>query len=84
MGRIDKIKASGKLIEGKLQSLAGYATDDLDLYLEGKAKEMQAGWMRTTADIKDAASNLAHGVKKTMDKTVDRATKAIDHVTKQI
>jgi len=55
----DKIKATAKDTEGKLQAAAGELTGDDQMKLEGEAKQMQAKAIDVAGGIKDAVSDAA-------------------------
>jgi uncharacterized protein YjbJ (UPF0337 family) len=60
----DKIQASAKDTEGKLQAAAGELTGDQKMKAEGELKQVQADAMKTSAEVKEAAG-------KTVDKIKD-------------
>ena len=58
----DKIRASAKDAEGKLQSTAGELTGDDRLKAEGEAKQLQAKVMGAAGDLKDKAQEAAGAI----------------------
>ncbi|MGM3307769.1 CsbD family protein [Anabaena sp. WFMT] len=56
----DKIKATAKNIEGKVQEAVGDLTGNPQNQAEGKAKQVEAAVQHTVENVKDA-------VKKTID-----------------
>ena len=58
----DKIKATAKDAEGKLQAAAGELTGDEKMKLKGEAKQVQAKMMDASENLKDAAANAADAV----------------------
>jgi uncharacterized protein YjbJ (UPF0337 family) len=59
----DKIKASAKDTEGKMQSAAGELTDNQKMKAEGELKQVQADGMKTAAEVKEAAAKTADKIK---------------------
>ncbi|AUC61089.1 hypothetical protein AA637_07930 [Cyanobacterium sp. HL-69] len=53
MGSKNKIKATAKNIEGKIQETYGNATGSAKNEAEGKAKQVEAKIKHTTEDVKD-------------------------------
>ncbi|MDG2991674.1 CsbD family protein [Candidatus Synechococcus calcipolaris G9] len=53
MGLDDKIKATAKNIEGKIQEAVGEITGDPEAKLEGKAKQTEAQIGHTIENVKD-------------------------------
>lgn len=53
MGLEDKVKATAKNIEGKVQEAAGNVSGDPADQAEGKLKQGEAGVRHTTEDVKD-------------------------------
>jgi len=49
----DRVKATAKNIEGKVQEAVGEVTGDLKDKVEGRAKQAEARARHTTEDIKD-------------------------------
>jgi uncharacterized protein YjbJ (UPF0337 family) len=60
MSTEDRIKATAKNVEGKVQEVVGDVTGDPRQQAEGKAKQVEAKVRHTTEDVKDE-------VKKTVD-----------------
>lgn len=56
----DKVKATAKNIEGKIQEAVGDLTGDPKTQAEGKAKQVEAAIQHTVENVKDQ-------VKKTID-----------------
>lgn len=53
MGLDDRIKATAKNIEGKVQEAAGEVTGDPRDRIEGQAKQQQAQSIHAAEDVKD-------------------------------
>ena len=49
----DKVKATAKNIEGKVQEAAGRITDNPELEAEGKLKQAEASVRQSIEDVKD-------------------------------
>ena len=58
----DKIRATAKDAEGKLQAAAGELTGDNQLKATGEAKQIQAKVIDTTSDLKDKVAKAADAV----------------------
>jgi uncharacterized protein YjbJ (UPF0337 family) len=54
----DKLKATAKNIEGKLEAAAGEITGDPEMQAKGKAKQMQAKTQQGIENLKDQAKKL--------------------------
>ncbi len=63
----DKIRASAKDVEGKLQAAAGELTDDDRLKAEGEAKQLQADLIDAAGTLKDKAQQAASAVSDALD-----------------
>jgi uncharacterized protein YjbJ (UPF0337 family) len=49
----DRVKATAKNLEGKVQETVGEVTGDPQQKIEGKAKQVEANIRHTTENIKD-------------------------------
>lgn len=58
----DKIKATAKDAEGRLQSAAGDITGDKQMKAEGEAKQVQAHLMDAAGNLKDKVQQAAASV----------------------
>ncbi len=58
----DKIKATAKDAEGRLQSAAGALTGDEQMKAEGEAKQVQAHLMDAAGNLKDKIQQAAASV----------------------
>lgn len=54
----DRIKATAKNIEGKIQEAVGDVTGDPKTQAEGQAKQAEAKVRHTVEDVKDAAKKI--------------------------
>ncbi|MBW4621465.1 MAG: CsbD family protein [Cyanosarcina radialis HA8281-LM2] len=54
----DRLKATGKNIEGKIQEAVGEVTGDTRSKAEGQAKQDEAAIRHEVENVKDAAKNL--------------------------
>lgn len=59
----DKIEASAKDTEGKLQAAAGELTGNQKMKAEGELKQVQAAAMKTTAEVKEATAKAVDKIK---------------------
>ena len=58
----DKIKATAKEAEGRLQAAAGDITGDDQMKAEGEAKQVQANLMDAAGSLKDKVQQAATSV----------------------
>jgi len=58
----DKIKATAKEAEGRLQAAAGDLTGDDQMKAEGEAKQVQANLMDAAGSLKDKVQDVAAAV----------------------
>lgn len=58
----DKIKATAKEAEGRLQAAAGDITGDDQMKAEGEAKQVQANLMDAAGSLKDKVQQAAASV----------------------
>jgi uncharacterized protein YjbJ (UPF0337 family) len=58
----DKIKATAKEAEGRLQSAAGAITGDEQMQAEGEAKKLQSHLMDAASNLKDKVQQAAASV----------------------
>ena len=63
----DKIKATAKDAEGRLQAAAGEITGDDRLKAEGEAKQVQAQLMDAAGTVKDKVQQVAASVGDAID-----------------
>lgn len=63
----DRIKATAKDAEGRLQAAAGAITGDQRLQAEGEAKQVQAHVMDAAGTIKDKVQQAAASVGEAID-----------------
>jgi uncharacterized protein YjbJ (UPF0337 family) len=68
----DKIKATAKDAEGKLQAAAGELTGDDQLKAEGQAKQVQASLIDAAGDLKDKVSDAADAVGNALKGLADK------------
>jgi uncharacterized protein YjbJ (UPF0337 family) len=54
----DRVKATAKNIEGKVQEVVGEITGDPQVQVEGKQKQVEAKIMHTTENIKDEVKKV--------------------------
>jgi uncharacterized protein YjbJ (UPF0337 family) len=59
----DKIEASAKDTEGKLQAAAGELTGDQKMKAEGELKQVQAAAMKTATEVKEATAKAVDKIK---------------------
>ena len=78
MSMEDKIKATAKDAEGKLEAAAGELTGDDQMKVEGEAKQVQASAMNAAADLKDKAKDLAEGLKNAVGDVIDSVKEKLD------
>jgi uncharacterized protein YjbJ (UPF0337 family) len=69
----DKIKASAKDAEGRLQAAAGAISGDEQLQAEGEAKQVQAQLMDAAGDLKDKVADAADAVGNALKGFADKA-----------
>ena len=60
----DKIKATAKSVEGKLEAAAGELTGDTQMKVEGQAKQVEAAAIQTSEDLKDKAKGVLDAIKE--------------------
>ena len=60
----DKIKATAKSVEGKIEAAAGELTGDAQMKVEGQAKQVEATAMQTAEDLKDKAKGVLDSIKE--------------------
>jgi uncharacterized protein YjbJ (UPF0337 family) len=58
MSLVDKVKATAKNIEGKIQETVGNITGNPQTEAEGKAKQVQAAIQHTVEDVKDNVKEI--------------------------
>ena len=63
----DKIKATTKDAEGRLQAAAGVITGDHRMKAEGEAKQVQSHLMDAAGALKDKVQQAAESVGSTLD-----------------
>lgn len=63
----DKIKATAKDAEGRLQAVAGDLTGDDQMKAEGQAKQLQAQLMDAAGSLKDNVRQAAAAVGEAID-----------------
>lgn len=68
----NKLDASAKDAEGKLQAAVGELSGDLGQKLKGEAKQVQASVMKAEADLQQGARTLAHKAHDATGALVDR------------
>jgi uncharacterized protein YjbJ (UPF0337 family) len=56
----DKVKATAKNIEGKVQEALGSLTGDPKTQAEGKAKQVEAAVQHTVENVKDKVKEVNH------------------------
>jgi uncharacterized protein YjbJ (UPF0337 family) len=54
----DRVKATAKNIEGKVQEAVGNVTGDPEDKAEGKAKQVEANVRHATEDVKDEVKKI--------------------------
>lgn len=54
----DKLKATAKNIEGKLEAAAGELTGDNEMKMKGQAKQVQAQTQQGIENLKDKAKKM--------------------------
>jgi uncharacterized protein YjbJ (UPF0337 family) len=67
MSAENKIKATAKNLEGKVQEAVGDLTGDVEMQAEGKAKQVQAFGMHAAENLKDKAKNTLDEIKGKID-----------------
>lgn len=67
MGLTNRIKATAKNIEGKVQEVVGDVTGNPDAQLEGKAKQAEAQVGHSIENVKDEAKKILDKAKKILD-----------------
>jgi uncharacterized protein YjbJ (UPF0337 family) len=60
----DKIKATAKSVEGKIEAAAGELTGDTQMKVEGQAKQVEGAAMKTAEDLKDKAKGVLDSIKE--------------------
>ena len=60
----DKIKATAKSVEGKIEAAAGELTGDTQMKIEGQAKQVEGAAMKTAEDLKDKAKGVLDSIKE--------------------
>ena len=60
----DKIKATAKSVEGKIEAAAGEFTGDTQMKVEGQAKQVEGAAMKTAEDLKDKAKGVLDSIKE--------------------
>ena len=60
----DKIKATAKSVEGKIEAAAGELTWDTQMKVEGQAKQVEGAAMKTAEDLKDKAKGVLDSIKE--------------------
>ncbi|MEB3361781.1 MAG: CsbD family protein [Synechococcaceae cyanobacterium] len=63
----DKIKATAKEAEGRLQSAAGAITGDEQMKAEGEAKQLQSHLMDAASNLKDKVQQAAASVEDAVE-----------------
>jgi uncharacterized protein YjbJ (UPF0337 family) len=63
----DKIKATAKDAEGRLQAAAGEITGDEQMQTEGEAKQVQAQLIDAAGTVKDKVQQVASSVGEALD-----------------
>jgi len=69
----DKIKATAKDAEGRLEAAAGAITGDGQLQAEGEAKQIQADLMNAAGSVKDKLQQVAASVGDAIDGLAGKA-----------
>jgi len=69
----DKIKATAKDAEGRLEAAAGAITGDGQLQAEGEAKQVQADLMNAAGSVKDKLQQVAASVGDAIDGLAGKA-----------
>jgi uncharacterized protein YjbJ (UPF0337 family) len=67
MGLTNRIKATAKNIEGKVQEVVGDVTGNPDAQLEGKVKQAEAQVGHSIENVKDEAKKILDKAKKILD-----------------
>ncbi|NJM68785.1 MAG: CsbD family protein [Scytonema sp. RU_4_4] len=67
MGLEDRIKATAKNIEGKLQKVVGDITGNTQKQAQGKAKQAQAQVRHIVENVKDKVEDVKNKVKKALE-----------------
>lgn len=73
MGLEDKIRATAKDAEGKLQAAAGELTGDDEQVVAGEAKQVQAKAIDAAGALKDKVADAADAMGDAIKGLVDRA-----------
>ena len=63
----DKIKATAKDAEGRLQAAAGEITGNEQMQVEGEAKQVQAQLIDAAGTVKDKVQQVAASVGEALD-----------------
>jgi uncharacterized protein YjbJ (UPF0337 family) len=63
----DKIKATAKDAEGRLQAAAGEITGNEQMQTEGEAKQVQAQLIDAAGTVKDKVQQVASSVSEALD-----------------
>jgi uncharacterized protein YjbJ (UPF0337 family) len=67
----NRMDATAKDAEGKLESAYGELTGDTGHQIKGKAKQVQASAMNTAEDLKQGAKSVAKNVRDAAGKAAD-------------
>jgi uncharacterized protein YjbJ (UPF0337 family) len=67
----NRIDATAKATEGKLESAYGGLTGDTGHQIKGKAKQVQASAMNTAEDLKQGAKSVAKNVRDAAGQAAD-------------
>jgi uncharacterized protein YjbJ (UPF0337 family) len=67
MTLVDKIKATAKDAEGRLQAAAGEITGNEQMQTEGEAKQVQAQLIDAAGTVKDKVQQVASSVGEALD-----------------
>jgi uncharacterized protein YjbJ (UPF0337 family) len=63
----DKIKATAKDVEGRLQAAAGEISGNEQMQVEGEAKQVQAQLIDAAGTVKDKVQQVAASVGEALD-----------------
>ena len=67
----DKLKATAKNIEGKIQEAVGEVTGDPETKAQGKAKQVQASVMHAVENVKEKIEEVKVRSKKVREEWLD-------------
>jgi uncharacterized protein YjbJ (UPF0337 family) len=74
----DKVKATAKKMEGKLEAAAGELTGDQEMKLRGEAKQVKGAAMDAAGQVKDKAKGVVDNLKNATNDALDNVKDKLD------